>query len=848
MTTASDLLTSFGINGVASVVIIGLFSILKNQPLNARVYFAKWQLKGEKVGPTGSLPAGTGIRRYINLDAKSYIHVMDWIKDCLRMPEAELIDHAGLDSAVFLRLILLGLKLFVPLTVVGFVVLVPLNVTDKQLSNDLKDKALTYDALDTITISNISTASRRLWAHLVAAYVYTIWACWLLFREYRNIVALRFTFLALQIARPDQFTILCRCIPEDPDEPIATHVDHFFRVNHPDHYLLSQVVYNANDLAKLVKRRAKLQNKITYLQGVMDKKLKPARPTVKTGYWGLWGKKVDQINYYDDEIAKLTDQITAERMRVLTEDKAVMPAAFVSFETRWGAAVCSQTVQSRDLSKWLTEWAPEPRDVYWANLPIPYHRLNSRRLGMLILTIVLVIFFFFPVTFVQGFANLQQLERNLPFLKPIVELDVLKSAIQGFLPGLILKIFLLALPYVLNIMTRFEGHVSYSRIDKYAAAKYFGFMVVNVFLGNVLVGSAFEQLKEFIDRPTQIPKTLAQAVPMKATFFITYIMVDGWTGLAVTLMRLIPLLLFHFRSALMVRTTRDLERATPVGTIELNTALPQLGLYFILGLVYAVISPFILPFIVVSLGASYVVNRNQILNCYEAKYESAAAFWPHMFGYIIIGLLLKHLTLIGLMALKEATSSTPFLLPLPICTLIFYLYCKNRFEEAFHSYALEEAKAKDTIERAREPDLDVRAFLENAYIHPTLRSVVAGNDLAGDESDDDGADELMNRNLPPKNGPKTLLSRGASGENQGDSPTKSPSKTPTKPLSRGGSQDVSNISKRSENSTSREKLEGAEVVDIKPLDDLGAQRESISDAESLNSQTMLLHGRPKSIV
>lgn len=108
MTTASDLLTSFGINGVASVVIIGLFSILKNQPLNARVYFAKWQLKGEKVGPTGSLPAGTGIRRYINLDAKSYIHVMDWIKDCLRMPEAELIDHAGLDSAVFLRLILLG--------------------------------------------------------------------------------------------------------------------------------------------------------------------------------------------------------------------------------------------------------------------------------------------------------------------------------------------------------------------------------------------------------------------------------------------------------------------------------------------------------------------------------------------------------------------------------------------------------------------------------------------------------------------------------------------------------------------------------------------------------------------
>lgn len=79
---------------------------------------------------------------------------------------------------------------------------------------------------------------------------------------------------------------------------------------------------------------------------------------------------------------------------------------------------------------------------------------------------------------------------------------LLKSVIQGFLPGLILKISLAVIPYVLNLMTKFEGHVSYSRIDKYAAAKYFAFMVVNVFLGNVLVGIAFEQLKTFIESPT----------------------------------------------------------------------------------------------------------------------------------------------------------------------------------------------------------------------------------------------------------------------------------------------------------------------------------------------------------
>ncbi|KAL3682931.1 hypothetical protein R1sor_000953 [Riccia sorocarpa] len=625
----SDVLASFAINGTVSVVLITLFSIFKNQPLNVRVYFSKWQLKGERVGPINYMPAvcPKGIRRYLNLDAKSYTHVMDWIKECLKMSEAELIDHGGLDAAVFLRLISLGLKIFIPLTVFGFIVLVPLNATDNQLAIESATKSnFTYDSLDRLTFSNISVASDRLWAHIVAAYLYTAWVLWLLFKEYRSVVALRFSFLASQTARQDQFTILCRCIPEDPKESIAAHVDHFFRFNHPDHYLMSQVVYDANKLDKMVKRRSKLQDRVMHIQGSIEKNLTKSRPRIKTGFWGLWGEEVDQLDYYNDEIAKLSDEIIAERTRILSDERSVMPAAFVSFDSRWGAAVCAQTVQNRDSSVWLTEWAPEPRDVYWANLPLLYNTLNSRKLAMGTLLLVLMIFFFFPISLVQAMANLAYLERNAPFLTPIVEREALKSLLQGYLSGQILKASLMVLPHVLMIMTKYEGHVSYSRIEKSATAKYFVFMVVNVFLGNVLVGTIFEQLKTF---------------------------------------------------------TEDPDRCFGV----------------------------------------------QIINCNEPKYESAAAYWPYMFGYIIVALLIKHITLMGLMGLKEAKSSTPFLLPLPICTILFYFYCKNRFEHAFSCYALEEAMAKDTIERASNPNLDVRSFLEHAYIHPSLRSVVVGNDV-----------------------------------------------------------------------------------------------------------------------
>lgn len=79
----------------------------------------------------------------------------------------------------------------------------------------------------------------------------------------------------------------------------------------------------------------------------------------------------------------------------------------------------------------------------------------------------------------------------------------IRAVLQGFLPGLALKLFLTFLPQVLMLLTKFEGHVSLSTIEKYAATKYFVFMVVNVFFGNVIVGSLFEQLKQYISAPTK---------------------------------------------------------------------------------------------------------------------------------------------------------------------------------------------------------------------------------------------------------------------------------------------------------------------------------------------------------
>jgi len=99
---------------------------------------------------------------------------------------------------------------------------------------------------------------------------------------------------------------------------------------------------------------------------------------------------------------------------------------------------------------------------------------------------------------------------------------------------------------------------------------------------------------------------------MKATFFITYIMVDGWAGIAAEILRLSPLITFHLKNTFLVKTEQDRENAMDPGSLEFSTSEPRIQLYFVLGQVYAPVTPFLLPFIVIFFGFAYLIFRHQV--------------------------------------------------------------------------------------------------------------------------------------------------------------------------------------------------------------------------------------------
>lgn len=181
MATLNDIGVAAAINILTAFAFFIAFAILRLQPVNDRVYFPKWYLKGLRSSP---IQSGGFVSKFVNLDFRSYIRFLNWMPQALRMPEPELIDHAGLDSVVYLRIYLLGfvwfsfleslfkkkceswwfgfekcrLKIFFPIAVIAFTVLVPVNWTNTTLD---KLQNLTFSDIDKLSISNIPNGSSR---------------------------------------------------------------------------------------------------------------------------------------------------------------------------------------------------------------------------------------------------------------------------------------------------------------------------------------------------------------------------------------------------------------------------------------------------------------------------------------------------------------------------------------------------------------------------------------------------------------------------------------------------------------------------------------------------------------
>ncbi|CAN6683715.1 unnamed protein product [Malus baccata var. baccata] len=607
---------------------------------------------------------------------------------------------------VLSSLVLLPILLPVAATEVGQ------TLTNATISNG------TFSDLDKLSMGHLKEKSPRLWAFLFGIYWVSFVTYFLLWKAYKHASDLRATALMSPQAKPEQFAILVRDIPNSREGQIRKEqVDSYFKTVYPDTFYRSLVVTDNKEVDKIWEELEGFKKKLVRAEAVyaLSKKTgnsEGIKPTNKTGFLGLCGAKVDSIEYYTEKINELTPKLEAEQKATLREKQ--QNAALVFFTSRVTAAAAAQSLHAQLVDTWTVIDAPEPRQVLWPNLKIKFFQRQVRQYVVYIIVALTVVFYMIPIAAISAFTTLDNLKKLLPFLKPILKQDAIKTVLEAYLPQIALIVFLALLPKFLLFLSKAEGIPSQSHAIRASSGKYFYFTIFNVFLGITVGGTLFNTFKTIEKDPNSLVSILASSLPSNATYFLTFVALKFFVGYGLELSRLVPLIIFHIKRKYLCKTEAEVKAAWLPSDLGYGTRVPNDLLVITIVLCYSVIAPLILPFGVLYFGLGWLILRNQALKVYIPAYESYGRMWPHMQIRIIASLILYQVTMFGYFGVKKFYYA-PFLIPLPIMSLIFSFICSKKFYRFFQHTALEVA----AHELKEIPNMEQ---VYRAFIPPSLSS------------------------------------------------------------------------------------------------------------------------------
>lgn len=691
----SSFCTSLGTSFVIFLVLMILFALLQSKPGNNVVYYPNRILKGLDPFEGGSKTRNP----------------FSWIKEAFSSSEQDVIAMSGVDTAVFFVFLSTVFSILVICGIILLPVLLPIAVTGGA-GKKLTTSEGTFNELDQLSMGNITAKSVRLWAFFIACYFVSLVSLFLLWKAYKHVSWLRTEAFKSIDVKPEQFAIVVRDIPPVLDgQTRKEQVDSYFKAIYPETFYRSMIITDNKKVNKIWEELEGYKKKlaraeVVYAGSKTTAKPEGTRPTNKTGCLGLIGKKVDSIEYCNEKINELVAKLESEQKVTLREKQ--QNAAIVFFSNRVIAASAAQSLHAQVVDHWSVFGAPEPCQLLWPNLKIKYFQRELRQYLVYFIVTLAIFFYMVPITFVSAFTTLKSLEKLLPFIKPIVKIITLKTVLEAYLPQLALIIFLAMLPKLLMFLSKLEGIPTESHAARAASGKYFYFTVLNVFIGVTLSGTLFDTFKRIQKKPDDIVPVLAESLPGRATFFLTFVALKFFVGYGLELSRLVPLIIYNLKKKFLCKTEAELKEAWAPGDLGYATRIPADMLIVTIVLCYSCIAPLIIPFGALYFGLGWLVLRNQALKVYVPRYESYGRMWPHINNRILASMVLYQVTMFGYFGVQQFIYA-PLLIPLPILTVLFGFICSKKFYPSFQHQALEVAASE--IKEVPNMELIYRSFI-----------------------------------------------------------------------------------------------------------------------------------------
>eukprot|EP01088_Endostelium_zonatum_P018412 TRINITY_DN5902_c0_g1_i1.p1 TRINITY_DN5902_c0_g1~~TRINITY_DN5902_c0_g1_i1.p1 ORF type:complete len:802 (-),score=169.85 TRINITY_DN5902_c0_g1_i1:14-2359(-) len=663
------------------------------------------------------------------------------IWDAITYSDERAWESHGPDFIVYSRFLRILLYTFATYILI-FVILIPINATadNKYLPRDDPKRT---SGMTVLMMSNIPDGNARYAAHVVAVWFASIVAYAFLFYGYKAYIHDRRRWFAQKNVR--NYSVMIRDLPNDlRTEPKLAA---WFEKHYPGNVLSAHIVRKAPGLATKRKNYTKANNSLETAEFKLQKT--GERPT---GFFFAMGckpkKGIDQIDYWAEQ-----KQIWREKCLQRIADPEHYPA------TRTGFVTMDNSFAARSISyprkhpyQFEVVPAPEPNDVLYSTATVSFFSRVIRWIVLNIAFTLLVFFWTIPIAFAASVTTLSTITALSGFgwLSWILDITPeIRGLIEGYLPTLFVIIFMAIILPLIKLICWVEAPPSHSSHEAKVLFKYWFFELFQILLVFSIIGSVLTALQNFINNPSSIPNLLAQALPRQATFY-TILFLTAASREFLALWNPFATIIFLLKYYIIAKTPHQKQLAIVPPAFFYGSAASVLIVYWTIGLVYCVMAPIIIPFVLFFFLCVYIRNRHNLLFSHLKVYEGGGYFYEQIFDLMLVGMFLFQIVMIGLFAVNYFAPGAA-IVPLPIFTIIFW-WVVHRWWDRRGRVGVVEDKWKDYLE-VKEEDLD---RWKEEYRQPEFREL---------EDWEEENEEFNEQRLDEKG---KLKARGTRGEEHDD--------------------------------------------------------------------------------
>ncbi|KPI36572.1 uncharacterized protein AB675_4329 [Cyphellophora attinorum] len=684
-TTVQTFVLSLAAGLVLFAVQFGAFLIVRNYFWAKRIYQPRSFLipSKERVKPPPNNP-------------------LKWLYGLLLTSNDLVLRKAGMDGYFFIRYLGLCLKIFFPMALIIIPILIPINYVDGKGTNTIDGTRYNVTGMDTLAWSNVSPRhTQRYWAHLVLAVGVIAWVCCLFYYELRHYVEKRQQYLGSRSHRlkASATTVLITDIPKDlcTNEALMKLYDDFPGGN-AETDLLRKIIKNNRKKGKAtddvdldemtrpnsdsrtadVKDRSDhdelptkpiqaaceedlqhdLATKALWTQSVKPRQRATMRIPRPEYAWAckvpLVGRfaslKVDTIYFCRRELTRLNREIETEIEEA--DNCSQNGSAFIQFHTQKAAHLACQAV-AHTLPGRMAERAVEmsPADINWSALN--YTRRNRAvRLVIFVVLFLVLLFAFGLISFFTGLlSRVSTLADSTSWLRWIGDLPRwLISFIQGTVPPVLLVILLSGpTPIILRAMTNStRGATTGSRGERSLQLWYFILLFFEVFFIPTISSGLTSIVQELIHNTASVPQILATNLPTAANYYFSFLILQTLSISSSSILQTIRLLNFY---CFAKDNTPDevFTKLSFTWRTRIGSNIPWYTTFAVIGLVYSIIAPLMLLFMLITFSFFYVVLKNNILYVIRTGDVDSGGVWlPSAINQTFTGLYFMEVCMIGL--------------------------------------------------------------------------------------------------------------------------------------------------------------------------------------------------------